>query len=251
MTTVESIRSAIESHLEHVRELGDGVIRGEMCHDGRPYAVAYFDLSDAVVERASDLTGFQERLLGSDFFSGEGDLRWNSYLYFLAGPNSTGSDQFANAKRRIEADRHFARKFVLAPSDLVIRLGEPAANEAGGAPQLVDADAAWSQILAEGSLTWLLEQPTRRTAVQKIENGEAFTVPAAAPTVRTVPASDPLSRGKLRVLSISSFRQLYQGKTFEFGDVNLIFGNNGAGKTSLLLISDDPKPGSRAELLAP
>jgi len=234
MTIVESIRSAIDRHLEHVSDLGDGIIRGEMCHDGRAYAVAYFDLSDAVVERASDLTGFQERLLGSDFFSSEGDLRWNSYLYFLAGPNSTRSEGFETAKRRIESDRHFARKFVLAPNDLAARLGEPAANDAGGLPQPVDADAAWSQILAQGSLTSLLDQPVRRIAVQKIESGEAFTAPIRAAVARAAPTADPLAHGKLRTLSITAFRQLYQARTFEFGDVNLIFGANGAGKTSLL-----------------
>src|SRR5262245_47583999 len=121
MTSMESVREAIAKHFQHVEDLGDGVLRGELLHKDKPYAVAYVDLSDAVVDRSQDLAHFQENLLGAGFFSPDSDLRWNSYLYFLAGPKSVSSDQFGKAKERIEADRHFARKFVLEADDLVLR----------------------------------------------------------------------------------------------------------------------------------
>ncbi len=232
MTTVEDLRSVISRRLEHVTELGGGVLRAERRHEGRPYAVAYFDLSDAIVQRSDDLTSFQEGILGSEFFSSEGDLRWNSYMYFVAGPNSTASVRYASAKSRIESDRHFARKFVIAPGELAIRLGEPAANEATAAAPLVDVDQAWASILKEGALAELLGQPARKTTVDRIAGGEAFAAEATRPAPRAV--RDPLGNGMLRSLSIKSFRPTSDGLNFSFGKVNLIVGSNGTGKTSLL-----------------
>lgn len=102
MTSIDSVREVISKHFQHVEDLGNGVMRGELRYGDKPYAVAYVDLSDTVVERSQDLTGFQENLLGAGFFSPDSDLRWNSYLYFLAGPKSVTSDQFGKAKARIE-----------------------------------------------------------------------------------------------------------------------------------------------------
>ena len=232
MRTVEDIRSVITSRLENVTEVGDGVLRAERRHEGQPYAVAYFDLSDAIVQRSDDLTSFQEHLMGSEFFNSEGDLRWNSYMYFVAGPKSTESDQYARAKSRIEGDRHFARKFVLVPDDLALRLGEPAANENSAAAPLVNVDQVWTSLLKEGSLALLLGQPPRRPTLDKIADGDAFAAVPARAAPRAV--RDPLGRGKLRSVSIQSFRPASDGFNFSFGDVNLIVGSNGTGKTSLL-----------------
>ena len=232
MRTVEDIREVISSRLENVTEVSEGVLRAERRHDGRPYAVAYFDLSDAIVQRSDDLTSFQERLMGSEFFNSEGDLRWNSYMYFVAGPNSTTNAQYERAKSRIEGDRHFARKFVMAPDDLALRLGEPAANESTAAPPLGDVDQAWAALLKEGSLELLLGQPSRKPTLERIADGDAFAIAPTRPAARTV--KDALGRGMLRRVSINSFRPSSDGFDFSFGRVNLIVGSNGTGKTSLL-----------------
>lgn len=232
MRTIEEIREVIANRLQNVTEVSTGVLRAERRHEGRPYAVAYFDLSDAIVQRSDDLTSFQEHLMGSEFFNSEGDLRWNSYMYFVAGPKSIESEQYAIAKRRIEGDRHFARKFVIAPDDLALRLGEPAANESTAQPPLGDVDQAWAALLKEGSLELLLGQPARKPTLDKIADGDAFAIAPTRPATRAV--RDPLGRGMLRSVSIQSFRPSSNGFDFSFGSVNLIVGSNGTGKTSLL-----------------
>jgi len=234
MTSIESVREAISKRFQHVQDLGNGVLRGELIHQEKAYAVAYVDLSDAIVERSQDLTGFQERLLGAEFFSPDSDLRWNSYLYFVAGPKSVASDQFGKAKAQIEADRQFARKFVVDADDLVTRLREPAANESPGPAKVIDAGATWADLLREASLSSLLEQPARKTALDQISSGDAFKAEAASPASRGIHKGDPLAKGHLRNLTVGSFRRVNQGQSFAFGDVNLIVGANGTGKTSLL-----------------
>ena len=234
MTSIESVQEVISKYFEHVESLGDGVLRGQRVYKDKPYAVAYVDLSDAVVERSQNLTNFQENLLGADFFSPDSDLRWNSYLYFLAGPKSLASNQFREAKMRIEADRHFARKFVLEADDLILHLCEPAAKESPGPAQVDDVGETWAGILRAASLGSFLDQPARKTTLENIANGVAFKAEATPATSKVVSKADPLANGFLRNLTVGPFRRVNLGKPFAFGDINLIVGANGTGKTSLL-----------------
>lgn len=234
MSSIESVREVINRHFQHVKDLGDGIVRGERRHNGKPYAVAYIDLSDEVVERSRDLKRFQEGLIGADFFSSDNDLRWNSYLFFWAGPHSTSSEAFPSAKAQIESDRHFARKFVLDEETLAKRLGEKTAEAPQAANSEMDAGGTWAELLRADSLAVLLEQRPRTVMVELIESGEAFKVEVARPAATAAVKRDALARGLLRQLKIGHFRHVHKERVFDFGDVNLIIGPNGAGKTSLL-----------------
>lgn len=234
MSSIESVREVINRHFQHVKDLGDGIVRGERRHNGKPYAVAYIDLSDEVVERSRDLKRFQEGLIGADFFSSDNDLRWNSYLFFWAGPHSTASEAFPSAKAQIESDRHFARKFVLDEETLAKRLGEKTAEAPQAAKSEMDAGGTWAELLRADSLAVLLEQRPRTVMVELIESGEAFKVEVARPAATAAVKRDALARGLLRQLKIGHFRHVHKERAFDFGDVNLIIGPNGAGKTSLL-----------------
>ena len=234
MSGIESVREVINRHFQQVKDLGGGIVRGERRHNGKPYAVAYIDLSDEVVERSRDLKSFQEGLIGADFFSSDNDLRWNSYLFFWAGPHSTASEAFPGAKAQIEADRHFARKFVLDEEALAKRLGEKTVEAPQAADSDLDAGGTWAELLRADSLAVLLEQRPRTTAVELIESGEAFKVEAARPAAVAAVTRDALASGLLRQLKIGQFRRVHKERVFDFGDVNLIIGPNGTGKTSLL-----------------
>lgn len=233
MTSIESVRDAINKHFQQVRDVGDGIVRGERQLNGKPFAVAYIDLSDEVVERSRNLKGFQEKLIGSDFFSSSNDLRWNSYLFFWAGPRSKASEYFRDAKSQIESDRHFARKFVLDENDLTSRLGEKAETHEANDIE-IDAGGTWADLLRADSLAVLLEQRPRTAAVELIESGEAFKAEIVRPVAVATVVKDALATGLLRELTIGQFRRVYKEQSFEFGDVNLIIGPNGTGKTSLL-----------------
>ena len=234
MATVEAVRSVIAERYQNVREVSEGVFKGELVHQGKPYAVAFWDLSDSIVERSADLKHFQEGLVGPEFFSADGDLRWNNYLFFLAGPRSVASDDFLKAKTHIEADRHFARKFVLDGDELVQRLKVSAEPDQAESAPLVDPGDIWARMLRDASLGTLLLQPPRSTAVTQVISGSAFKDEVLAPPARAGTKSDLLGRKWLRRLSISSFRKIHTGSSFDFASVNLIIGANGTGKTSLL-----------------
>lgn len=234
MIDATTVRQMIAEKLPGFEDLGDGILRGERRHQGKTYATAYIDLSDHVVERATDLSSFQERLIGRDFFKEGGEQRWNSYLYFWAGPNSQEDDAFLKAKARIEGDRHFARKFVLSEADLLDRL-EEIPTQTTVAQVSDDVSGQWEKLLKAASLRIVLEQRPRTQLMELIGSGQAFIEEINAPA-KTLPTldTDPLSTGLLRQLKVGSFRPAISDREFLFGDVNLIFGQNGAGKTSLL-----------------
>jgi len=231
---VDDFRKTLGRHFDRLKDMGGGILRGEQSYNGKPYAIAYFDISDEIIERSENLSRFQERLLGDEFFSSENDFRWNSYLYFWAGPRSKANARYLSAKRNIEADRHFARKFVLDSDDLTARLGaEPELASEGTARKAEVADQ-WVSLLRDSSLGCLLEQKPRTTALELIESGKAFVAEGAHPIKPATFTKDPLATGKLKSLRIDTFRKVHSSREFSFADVNLIVAPNGMGKTSLL-----------------
>src|SRR5471030_2250844 len=76
MVDSASLRRTITEKLSRVQDLGNGIFRGERIYQGKTFATAYIDLSDSVIQRAANLAKFQEGLLGSEFFTADGDQRW-------------------------------------------------------------------------------------------------------------------------------------------------------------------------------
>lgn len=236
MTEMQTARESLSHHLADLRNVDEAVVRGEKKFGDHTYAIAYVDFADNVVERSEHLRDFQERILGDDFFDTPGDLRWNKYLYLVAGPNSTSSPQFTAAKTAIEADRDYARKRVVKPEELESLLGAAelfASTEDSATPDVFED---WRRRLASGQLEHLLDCPSpRNVTVEKIAKGQAGAPASGGQRVNDLHLADvPLAKSTLRSLTISSFRPVHDGKTYDFGKVTLITGANGTGKTSLL-----------------
>jgi exonuclease SbcC len=236
MPEMQAARNALSQLLVRLHDVDDSVVRGEKKLGEQTYAVAYVDFADEVVERSLHLRDFQERILADDFFDAPGDLRWNKYLYIVAGPNSKSNPQFAAAKAAIEADKDYARKRVISQDDLESLLGGPKLFEAAEHGSTYDVLADWRQRLSAAELELLLDAPTpRTTVVEKISQRAAGTAFNGKQQVKELNASDmPLAMAKLRSLNITAFRPIHNGKNYEFGDVTLLVGANGSGKTSLL-----------------
>lgn len=236
MPEIQAAREALSHLLVGLHDVDDSVVRGEKKLGQQTYAVAYVDFADEVVERALHLRDFQERILADDFFDTPGDLRWNKYLYFIAGPNSKANPEFAAAKAAIEADRDYARKRVISQEDLESLLGGPKLFNAAEHGSTYDVLTDWRQRLSAAGLELLLDAPTpRTTVVEKVALREAGAASSGKQQLKELSAADaPLATAKLLSLNIASFRPIHNGKRYDFGDVTLLVGANGSGKTSLL-----------------
>ncbi|QJQ03451.1 hypothetical protein C798_25405 [Herbaspirillum rubrisubalbicans Os34] len=235
MQTLETVRQKVSHLLQSVEDVDQTVVRGERVHDGKCFAIAYVDLADDVVGRANGLREFQERILGGDYFDSPGDLRWNKYIYIVAGPKSVERPEFQSAKAFIEADEDFARKRVISEDELASVLGAatyftPSTNSQG-----VDIVEEWSQLLTNASIDGILERPARTSMLERIGTGKARRAapPRKALTLHSL--DKHLHESWLSGLRVENFRQVHDGKDgFNFGQVTLITGPNGTGKTSLL-----------------
>jgi exonuclease SbcC len=236
MPEMQAAREALSHLLVGLHDVDDSVVRGEKKFGDQTYAVAYVDFADEVVERSLHLRDFQERILADDFFDAPGDLRWNKYLYIVAGPNSKANPQFEAAKAAIEADKDYARKRVISQDDLESLLGGPKLFDAAEHGSAYDVLTDWRQRLSAAGLELLLDTPTPRTAVvEKIAQRAAGAASNGKQQVKQLNAADtPLATAKLLSLNIASFRPIHNGKHYGFGDVTLLVGANGSGKTSLL-----------------
>lgn len=236
MFDIQAAEKSLSNLLVDVRPVDDSVLRGEKRLGKQAYAVAYVDFADSVIERSKHLREFQERILGDDFFDAPGDLRWNKYIYIVAGPNSQADPSFAAAKASIEADKDYARKHVVLESELEQMLGGAKLFKTSTAPKTYNVLDDWGQRLSANGLGLLLDCPVPRTVVvERIgqDNAGNKTVSLGAPKQLSDSDKD-IAVSHLRALKISSFRTVHDGKTYRFGNVTLIVGANGAGKTSLL-----------------
>lgn len=236
MPEMQAAREALTRLLVGLHDVDDSVVRGEKKLGEQTYAVAYVDFADVIVERSLHLRDFQERILADDFFDAPGDLRWNKYLYFVAGPNSKANPQFAVAKAAIEADKDYARKRVISQDDLESLLGGPKLFEAAEHGSTYDVLTDWRRRLSAAGLELLLDAPTpRSTVVEKIAQRAAGAASTGKQRVQVLSAVDaPLATAKLLRLDVAAFRPVHNGKGYDFGDVTLLVGANGSGKTSLL-----------------
>ena len=236
MLPTEHIVRKLERKYPHLERVAPAVFRGVDEYNDRPYAVRYFDLNDDLLSAAGRLHEYQESLLGMSYFNVESkaDLRWNHYLYFvIATPRVDKA--FLRAKATVESDREYTRKVVVTEGELDGVLDDLhfGVQSPEGFPS--DPISIWADTLDKHNLGFIVDQTLQVPAVVRhIAEGDQRPVlrPPAIPRLDS--AEEAVSNDRLANIAIRGFREYPVQKRFDFGDVNLILGVNGVGKTSLL-----------------
>lgn len=231
-----SIVEKLESKFGPVAEVRPGVFKASENFKGRDYAVRYFQLNANVFDIAERLNAYQEDLMAETFYDPEvpADLRWNHYLYLLTEAEAfDGFQEFSSVKAKIEGDRAYSRKVILTEAEFEEMLLEEPVEVSPGLP--VDVSHQWIRNLDERKLSFVLDdQISAPRSARMIKEGykQSYVPPS---DVSELSGPEGCAGNQfLATLEIESFRSYPSQRTFEFGNVNLIFGANGVGKTSLL-----------------
>lgn len=157
---LQTVRERLGHKFSNVEEVAAGVLRSVRRRDDKDVAVYVFDLNDRVAESAAHLDSYLDDVLGRSYFNenAPADLRWNHYLYLVAGQNSVDSDSFVADKRKVEADKSYARKFVIGEDEFDSTLAQIDSVAVPRGPSTAgDVMPLWTTKLVEAGLHSVLE----------------------------------------------------------------------------------------------
>lgn len=228
---VADIQGRLTPHFAEIEQIDETVLRCTKQSQGRPYAIYYFDAASELPASVEALHSYQDRVIGTRYFDGDKSLQWNNYLYFLVDEDVFSQEATQRAKAFIEGDRTYARKCVIRPADLPAFLEPPTFSKVIGRPQ-PNVYSTWIKKLAEAQIdAAILSSDNLPARLALIENGEAALGESSTSITSRVPdESFPF----LHSLMLERYRPYPTDRLLEFGDVNLVCGVNGTGKTSLL-----------------
>jgi len=235
---LQSAREKLRQKFTDVSEVAAGVLRGIRRSGNRDVATYVFDLNNHLPDTFGSLSNYLDEVMGPAYFdkNASPDLRWNSYLYFVIDRGVEGSPTFKDAKRNLEVDRSYARKFVVFDDELDRVLDElDSVAIVDKTIFATDVVQAWSDGLSVIGLEDVLDRD--RPVADIIRSISLGAVKQSLRTKKTtgVESSQTLVASHLANLDLSIFRPYPKQRSFEsFGKANLLFGSNGVGKTSLL-----------------
>lgn len=204
---------------------GISLLRAEYHANGAIAGVYFLEYSDD--EIPSDLMQFQEEYISSDYYNHPGYLQWNYYLIFIRPPGFISKE----LKGIIEKDDVYTRKFVFTPDEAKAYFTYTYSN------QTVETDviSKWKEKLRAVDLDEVYTDNYYTEAIPRFLNDNVEKENTADQNIGTIQHSD------LNINRVSSIylRDNYRthpqpDRSFNFKTVNLIWGTNGSGKTSLL-----------------
>jgi hypothetical protein len=197
----------------------------------RAFAVCYIDIASQLPSSPEALNEYQDRIVGRHFFDGPKSLQWSNYLFFVLPSEQANAIGQQSTRLFIERDRKYARKFVIAESELDVAIAPPVVQPSGQ-PLADNVLTTWINLLAAANLDRaILNDESLPRRLELIE--ASFGIPSdglPAASFARATSVQPF----IRSVELKRFREFPTQREFTFGSVNLICGANGTGKTSLL-----------------
>lgn len=230
---MEQAVRTLRAKLDDVEQVEHGVFRGVRRYREKPYAVFYVDLTDTIEDRASTLEQFQDRVLGRHYFDSPGDLRWNSYLLLLTESSRIQDKGIQSARAALEADRNYARKYVITLDELAPRVDAQVPQPVTAYTEPVDILDRWERLLSPVGLDGVFGDGDIAPLVRALGSEPLPRPNSRLPHIKTPSEKREFSHPLVQ-LRLERFRRFPRITQFDFGSVNLIHGVNGVGKTTLL-----------------
>ena len=231
---IDEVRAIVQERFGEADQLREGVLKASSCLDGTQFSLWLFDCTQSISTANFDFMAYQEELLRDEFYRVTGSLQWNIYCCFLCDEDRLPGLESRGTVGAIERDTTYARKFVRTPAMLrddfasLAAIATPATSEL---PQ--DIAALWRSKLDANGLAAVYSDLQYTQAVQRIKFGEPVDVIVGDGSTATV--QPDVRVDTIGAIDLDGFpHQRPIKRQFEFGKCNLIYGANGAGKTSLL-----------------
>lgn len=228
---IAQLKKRVGDRYADFEQVDDSILRFTKKAEGRAFAVCYLDIAQQLPATLESLTRYQDRVIGKRYFEDGKSIQWNNYLYFVTSGDLVATNEMRQAKELIERDRTYARKFVISEDELDSVLTQPVIEIAEVGPR-TNVTSLWMERLTEAGLDQAItvdENLPRRLALI-----EASKVAPIKPVKQPKPKSVVKAPAFIRSLKLTTFRKFPLQRGFDFGTVNLIFGSNATGKTSLL-----------------
>jgi exonuclease SbcC len=230
MLSFDQLQKRVNARFSDSQTVEEGVIRFVRRLNDRPFAVCYLALNPEFPDDEDELTKYQDRVVGGLYFEGTKSLQWSNYLYFITSAQRLGSQKIQRAKEIIENNRSYARKFVVSDQEIDQILSPPVATPEGKSarPNVI---SLWTQeLVAQGLDKAIFSDEGMPSRLAMIES----TVPSTATAKLPTPPPQSPPPAFLKRLQLVKYRPYPLNRDFEFGTMNLVFGPNATGKTSLL-----------------
>jgi DNA repair exonuclease SbcCD ATPase subunit len=230
---IDEVRTIVRERFGEVDQVSEAVLKASSRLGGTPFALWVFDCTQTIVGADFDLQAYQDHLLRNEFYRFNGSLQWNLYCCFLCDEDRLARLERSGVVEVIERDTTYARKFVRTPAMLRHDFKSLAAIAGPTISELPeDIAALWQQKLADNGLasvcsdlpyTEIVRQVKSGNAAEELDGEISEDIRQLVQRIESVDAID-----------LDRFRYRPKKRQFSFGSCNLIYGVNGAGKTSLL-----------------
>ncbi|MBI4836369.1 MAG: hypothetical protein HY817_03860, partial [Candidatus Abawacabacteria bacterium] len=234
----QAIQSKLSKAFDRCQLVDNKLLLCEKQYKGAPWAIYYFDASNEIPGDEKSLYDYQDKILSKRYFESAKSLQWNHYLVFLVDDEFL-NDEYVRLKTIIEGDKNFTRKFLLHEKELDAFVNPHQwLSRKSGKPE--DIANLWLEMLDENRLSKIYSyDESRRHVVDEVLNDWRNSTGISRPELsknHSLPVTKPDSNAVkfIEKLENQEYRPFPPQKNFDFGLVNLIYGSNGTGKTSLL-----------------
>lgn len=230
---IENINRILAQYYAKIDVISENkdIVRCEKHHKGIPYQIIYFDSSQKWQEDEFDLEKYLEKLLTNDYYSNSGYLQWNYYIVFLYDQKVPSDEK----KLNIEKNEEFARKFVVNYEMLDDWLDQKYKVETDTSLEIgPDLSLIWMNKLKDNDLDCVYSSNLNYAQdLKSFIEGTPLKEPDEIEDSNQSNTNDEKIT-YIKKIDLEKYREFPIKHDFEFGKVNLIFGQNGSGKTSLL-----------------
>jgi len=227
MMGLEELLSARYSSVERIKP---DIFRVEKKFEGEVFSVEYFDGTSKLLDANFDIEKYQYDLLGEEYYSRSGSVRWNYYLNFVIGDGEGVSGEIENKFMDIQMNMSLARKVILRYSDLESYCFSEKLPDSTGI-ESSSPISIWSKILTEHGMEVVFDDKLKLDDVVDSLASQSGVDGVSLPNIKD---RRVLEIRSIEEMSFDNYRIYPRKRHFEFGRVNLFRGDNAVGKTSLL-----------------